>query len=252
MLAFLKRIFLFLVPFSLLFWLIHSQFESSIARSSQTAIAGFYSTDGLVFGLIIGFVIQRGWEIWTNLSESVQTEIDAIREVWKWVWYAKPALRDKAHKHLEGYISSIISEWHKGRETRRTKGVEEEIDNLRDMLSDLSVSVGPLDDQLQIAFANLIEARNRRLNFSNEHMPFILKRVLIFTDAVFILLSLFITLNNTYLDFLFTASIGLIAFTLIVVVDDLDNPFRPGTWEITTEGFEKLLKELTGGKEHVS
>ena len=65
-----------------------------------------------------------------------------------------------------------------------------------------------------------------------------------------ILLSLFIAVNNISLDYLFTASIGLLAFTLLLVVDDLDNPFRPGAWHLTTEGYEKLLGELTLTKKH--
>ena len=93
---------------------------------------------------------------------------------------------------------------------------------------------------------DLIEARNQRLNVSNEHMPIILKRIVFFTDILLIILSLFIAVNNVYLDYIFTASIGMLAFALIVVVDDLDNPFRPGTWHLTTEGYEQLLKELTG------
>ena len=77
-------------------------------------MAGFYSADGLIFGLIVAFVIQREWEIWTNLSESVRTEIDAVREMWKWSNYAEASLCEEAHKHLEKYLLLIVLEWHKG------------------------------------------------------------------------------------------------------------------------------------------
>jgi hypothetical protein len=104
--------------------------------------------------------------------------------------------------------------------------------------------MGSLGQQLQSAFTNLIQARNQRLNFSNQHMPRILKRIVLLADILLILLSLFIAVNNIYLDYIFTASIGLLAFTLILVVDDLDNPFRPGSWHLTTDGYEGLLEEL--------
>src|ERR1700690_947985 len=102
MVTIVKRTLLFLVPFSLVFWLIHEQFESVISRSPQNGLAGFYSVDGIIFGLIVAFVIQREWEIWTNLSGSVRTEIDAVREMWKWSMYAEPSLCEEAHRHLEG------------------------------------------------------------------------------------------------------------------------------------------------------
>jgi hypothetical protein len=243
--AIFKRTFIFLVPFSLLFWYIHEHFESVISRSTQNGLTGFYSADGIIFGLIVAFVIQREWEIWTNLSESVQTEIDTIREMWKWSAYAEASQCKKARKHLEGYLKSLVSEWHKGEEKNRTKKVDDELDGLRSMFVDMSLSMDTLGQQLQGAFTNLIQARNQRLNFSNQHMPRILKRIVFLADILLILLSLFIAVNNLYLDYLFTASIGLLAFTLLLVVDDLDSPFRPGSWHLTTNGYEELLAELT-------
>lgn len=249
MISILKRISIFLIPFSLVFWYIHHQFESIITRSTQNGLAGFYSVDGVIFGLIVAFVIQREWEIWTNLSESVRMEIDAVREMWKWSMYAEPALCKKAHEHLEIYLQLIVSEWHKGGETKRSEDVDKELDDLRGLLIHRSLSADGLGEQLQNAFINLVQARNQRLNFSNEHMPTILKRIVILADALLILLSLFVAVDNVYLDYIFTASIGLLAFTLILVVDDLDNPFRPGAWHLTTEGYKILLIELTRGTE---
>ena len=241
---FIKRILIFLVPFSVIFLIIHEQFESSISRSTQNGLAGFYSADGLIFGLIVAFVIQREWEAWANLSESVRKEIDAIREMWKWSSYAETPLKEEAHHHLEVYLNSISLEWHKGKEIKRSERVDIEIDSLRNMLVKMSASVGHLSQQTLNSFNNLVKARNHRLNFSNEHMPRILKRIVIFADALLIILSLFIAVNNVYLDYIFTASIGLLAFALILVVDDLDNPFRKGSWHLTTEGYKELLKEL--------
>ncbi len=239
-----KRVLLFLVPFSLLFWYIHEQFEAAISRSTASGLAGFYSADGLIFGLIVAFVIQREWETWINLSESVRTELDAIREMWMWSGHVGGELGERAHRHLEEYLRSIVSEWHSGGETARSEKVDAELDGLRGMVPLLPVGHSlslPFSD----AFVSLAQARNQRLNYSNEHMPVILKRIVVMADALFIVLSLFIAVNNMYLDYLFTASIGLLAFMLILVVDDLDNPFRPGAWHLTAEGYLTLLRELT-------
>ena len=116
------------------------------------------------------------------------------------------------------------------------------------MLVQMPTSSGNLGEQVQNAFTNLVQARNQRLNFSSEHMPGILKRIVFSADILLILLSLFIAVNNIYLDYIFTASIGLLAFALLLVVDDLDNPFRPGAWHLKTDGYEALLEELTNSK----
>jgi hypothetical protein len=240
-----RRILYFLVPFSLVFWVIHRQFETTISRSTQNGLAGFYSADGVIFGLIVAFVIQREWEIWTNLSESVRTEIDAVREMWKWSAYADESTQKEVQNHLQAYLRAVVTEWHTGGEAERSESVERELDGLRKLFMQGTLSERGWSAYLQGSFTNLIEARNQRLNFSKEHMPGILKRIVIMADALLILLSLFIAVNNIYLDYIFTASIGLLAFALILVVDDLDNPFRPGAWHLTTEGYEALLSELT-------
>jgi hypothetical protein len=250
MIAILKRVLVFLIPFSLAFWFIHDHFESAISLSTQNGLAGFYSVDGIIFGLIVAFVVQREWEIWTNLSESVWTEISAMQELWKWcACCVEVSLCKKAHEHLKSYLRLIISEWNMGGKKRRnekiSKEVDRELDGLRNMLADMALSMGSMGGLLQTAFVNLIQARNQRLIFSNEHMPGILKRIVTLADVLLILLSLFISVNNIYLDYIFTASISLLAFTLILVVDDLDNPFRPGTWHLTTEDYQTLLAEFS-------
>ncbi|MBV9349864.1 MAG: DUF4239 domain-containing protein [Patescibacteria group bacterium] len=245
-----RRILLFLIPFSVAFWFIHEKFEATLVRSIQNGLAGFYSVDGIIFGLIVAFVIQREWEIWTNLSEAVQTEIDATREMWKWSAYAEPSLSEKAKSHLETYLRLLVEGWNKGEVRTRSPEIDAELDKLRSLLASMSLSMENLGVQLRNAFTNLVQARNRRLNYSNQHMPGILKRIVVFTDILLIILSLFIGVNNLYVDYIFTASIGLLVFTLIIVVDDLDNPFRKGTWHLTTEGYENLLLEIERLKTH--
>ena len=100
----------------------------------------------------------------------------------------------------------------KRRRNKRTERVDIELDHLRGMLVKMSVSMGRLSNQPLSAFNNLVKARNQRLNFSKEHMPTILKRIVVFADALLILLSLFIAVNNITLDYIFTASIGLLGF----------------------------------------
>jgi hypothetical protein len=245
MLLIIRRVLYFIIPFSAVFWLIHEQFETIISRSTLNGLSGFFSADGIIFGLIVAFVIQREWEMWINLSESVRAEIDAVREMWKWSMHADGSLCEEAHQHLENYLTLIVAEWNAGHVKKRNAAVDAELDGLRGILASMSSAAGNLSFPLQNAFTNLVQARDLRLNYSNEHMPSILKRIVIFADILLIILSLFIAVNNVLLDYIFTGAISLLLFSMILVVDDLDNPFRPGAWHLTTAGYEALHKELT-------
>ena len=93
-------------------------------------------------------------------------------------------------------------EWHRGREEERSKSVDAEIDSLRNMLAHMSLSMGSLGGHIQSAFIDLVRARNQRLNFSDEHMPGLLKRTVTSAGVFFIILSLFIAVGNVYLDYM--------------------------------------------------
>jgi hypothetical protein len=42
----------------------------------------------------------------------------------------------------------------------------------------------------------------------------------------------------------FTVSIALLAFSVFLVLDDLDSPLYPGLWHLTPEDYERLLAKL--------
>lgn len=241
---FIKKVLYFIVPFSAIFFLIHWNLETVISRSTLNGLSGFYSADGIIFGLIVAFVIQRQWEMWIKLTESVWTERDAVRELWHWSELIEGSARADIQAHVEAYLSLIVSEWQNGNVHKRSRAVDGELDALRRILSEATPAMGPAGFQAFTMFSQLVSARDKRLNLSNEHMPTILKRIVIFADVLLIIQSLFIAVDNMMIDYVFTAAISMMAFSLILVVNDLDNPFRRGYWYITTEAYESLLEEL--------
>jgi len=75
-------------------------------------------------------------------------------------------------------------------------------------------------------------------------LAFWLKNTLIFADVLLIFLSLFIGVKNPWIDYIFTLSIGVLAYTIYIVIDDLDNPFRPGAWHLTPQDYKMLLGDI--------
>ena len=98
--------------------------------------------------------------------------------------------------------------------------------------------------QLLHLFNELIRSRDKRFDQSLSHIPHILKHTLIFADVLLIVLSLFIGVKNPFVDYIFTVSIGVSAYTIYIVIDDLDNPFRPGSWHLTSDDYRILLDEI--------
>ncbi len=59
-----------------------------------------------------------------------------------------------------------------------------------------------------------------------------------------IILSLLIGVRNPLLDYIFTVSIGVLAYTIYLVIDDLDGPFRPGAWHLSSNEYKILLERI--------
>ena len=68
--------------------------------------------------------------------------------------------------------------------------------------------------------------------------------MLTFATTLTIALSLFIGVRDVWLDYIFTGSIATLAFTIYTVIQDLNQPLRPGGWHLTTRDYERLLARL--------
>jgi hypothetical protein len=93
-------------------------------------------------------------------------------------------------------------------------------------------------------FSDVLRHRENRLHYSHRPMPKVLKSTVLLADVLVIGLSLLIGVRHMWLDYVFTLSIALLAFSVYLVLDDLDDPLRPGLWHLTPEDYRRLLNIL--------
>ncbi|HMK50617.1 MAG TPA: hypothetical protein VK435_11235 [Thermodesulfovibrionales bacterium] len=244
------RIFLFLSAFSLVFWLIRTADHGKMLLVDLQDLGGIpwlYSAICLIFSILAAFTIQKEWEHWDDLVTAIKGELDTIRELWKWSQHLAGGSRDDISNCLENYLTALLADWP---ETRRADGRsagENVLDVLRRTIVELPSGTGRTQ-QLAL-FEELIRNRDKRTDQSISHIPQVLKNTLIFTDILVIVLSLFIGVRNPFIDYLFTVSIAALSYTIYIVIDDLDNPFRPGSWHLTSFEHHLLLDKIRLGRD---
>jgi hypothetical protein len=91
---------------------------------------------------------------------------------------------------------------------------------------------------------DLLRHREFRLHSGQRRMPPVLKWTVGFADGLVIVLSLFVGVKHLWLDYLFTLSIAMLTYVVYLVIDDLDDPLRPGIWHVTSKRYERLLAQL--------
>ena len=244
------RIFLFLSAFSFVFWLIRTADHGKMILLDLQDLGGIpwlYSAICLIFSILAAFTIQKEWEHWDELVRAIKGELDTIRELWRWSNHPLREARRDICSCLENYLASVLTEWPTANQADGDASGERVLDVLRKTIVELPSGTGRTQ-QLNL-FEELIRNRNMRIDQSISHIPQVLKNTLIFTDVLVIVLSLFIGVKNPFFDYIFTTSIAVLAYTIYIVIDDLDNPFRPGSWHLTSNEHQLLLNKIRGAHE---
>lgn len=240
---FIPKIILFSIIFSLVFWLMRTIDHGRILLLDLRDLGGIpwlYSAICLIFSILAAFTIQKEWENWNHLVESIKGEADAIRELWLFSRHLSNDIKENILKCIKDYLSTIQGEWPIMKQGKRSEPEEIILDVLRNEIARLTEGKG----RMAPLFNDIVRNRNRRLYQSAIHIPHILKNTLIFADVLLILLSLFIGVKNPWIDYIFTLSIGVLAYTIYIVIDDLDNPFRPGAWHLTPQDYKMLIDDI--------
>jgi hypothetical protein len=244
----IKKLIPFLIIFGVIFYFIrtNSLYNTRLLIENIDGIPYLYAVVGTIFGLLAGFAIQQEWEEWNALTEAVRGEVDGLEKLYLWSSNFPADIKDPIHANIKKYLSLIVSEGWKYTGAGKKSPIIEEV------ITDLNNSIYCLFDQapqlMPTSFALLsivMNNRSSRLQHSAEHMPPILKNTLQFAAFLLIGLSMFIYVRDIALAFLFTASIAALAYSIFLVLIDLDNPLKPGDWHITTDDYQALLKKIS-------
>jgi hypothetical protein len=207
-------------------------------------IPALFGSVSAIFSIVAAFAIQKEWENWDALSEAVNGEVDSLEKLYLWSNNFPTTIKHPIHENIKKYISLVIKNW---AATERGMKTTETDDALMAMNNDIyrifQEAPGLMPTSFSL-FSNVMQYRSYRIQDGGRHMPRILKNTLQFAAFLLIFLSMFIGIKTIWLAFMFTASIATLTFSIFVVLLDLDNPLRPGSWHLTTKDYEDLLVRI--------
>ena len=239
-----KKLIFFVVFFSSIFWIFRTVDSGKILFVDLSELSGLpwlYSSIGLIFSLLAAFTIQKEWEHWNELVEAINGEVNALRELLLRCRHV-PECAESIVVHTEHYLSHVLEYWPTISSGIRSEEGDRIVSLLRSDIMEESPESGKV--LLLPLLDDIIRCRNKRIFQSRSHIPRILKNTLIFADVIMIVLSLFIGVRNPMLDYIFTVIIGVLAYTIYLVIDDLDSPFRPGAWHLSFDEYAVLREDI--------
>ena len=243
----LKKLLPFLLVFSIIFYFLRTNdaYNTKVLIADLGGIPWLYAAVSTIFGIIAAFSIQKEWESWNNLVYAVKSEVDGLEKLHIWSKSFPNELRVKVHTHIVSYLQLLTEEgWHFNERGIRSPQVESVFDQLNEDVFEISSIAPQLMSTSFALLSRILDSRSKRLLYSSQHTPALLKSTLRLGAFLLIGLSLFIGVKNFWLAYVYTASIASLSFAVFVVLYDLDKPLSPGDWQVTTKDYEELLHRI--------
>jgi len=214
-------------------------------RLANDSAGWLYSEIGLIFGVFAAFTIQAQAKEWDELLRAIREEVNSLRRL-LWLSYNLPPQKaQKVNISIFNYLDHIVHEGWKNIDCgHRSPQLEASIRLLQEDVFDLFKSNHSYAPTAEALIRSVFESREERMFYSAKRTPMLLKGTIYMGGLMMIILSYFIGVSNIWIDYIFTGSIALLIILIVLVIEDLEHPYRPGHWHITQDAYQSLLEEV--------
>ncbi|MEU0005274.1 hypothetical protein ABZ079_13500 [Streptomyces sp. NPDC006314] len=205
---------------------------------------------GVVYAIVLGLAIAGVWEARSSAQDHVQSEAQALHEIWERVRVYPPDIRDRVRDDVDAYAGYVVhTEWKTmahdesvtDRGTELLRRVRQDVTDYQPRSDFEAQAYQPLLDQTAAAD----QARNARADSTEPTMPPVvwwgLLAGAVITIGMVFALQIRRTKRELVLAGLFSATIAFMLF----LIWDLDAPYSRGI-AVTAEPFLKLFPNVTG------
>ncbi len=246
-LKFSSRITVFTILFTVVFYFLHVSdfYNQRVIMADLGGVPWLYASLGTLFSIIAGFIMQKEWENWNNLVDAIKGEVETLRELWLWSRQFSTEFRCTFEKAIKDYLRSMIDfGLMQSERGKRNPNIEESLSAFYDTMFDTFQRYPEFAATTFSIYTKLISYRSQRIRYGAHHIPPSIRRMFLFSTSLMTFLSFFIGIKNIHLDYMFTLAVALLTFIIYLVIDDLDNPFTPGSWHVTNDDYKELLADM--------
>ena len=228
--------------------LVQRRFRTEVLRRHNDVAGYLFSAVGILYAVLLGFVVIVVWQKYDATIDNVQHEVDAAGDLYHIVDGLPAPVRESVRRDIAAYAHTLISiEW-PAMEADATVP-----DTGAKLLDDASYRIDDFDpatqrqiNAQQAAIADsqrLVDARRERLIRTEPAVPSILWFALIAGALAMVSFCYIFGVENRPAQLLMTAIlVGLIG-VLFVVIYEFAGPFS-GSVTISSEGWTYLAQRL--------
>ena len=210
----------------------------------------FYTVFGVLYAIIIGFILIATLDKFDNLKRSIDSEINEIQNVRVLLKYFSDSQKEvinNVRKALLSYVNSIHSiEWEKMMEKVSLPEFSSELENVIGSVSHLKSE----DENDSIALTSIIntlsgltECRTKRIYLSKEEVPPPIMKLLIFMSIILVSGFIIMGVQNFWIHIFMVWSLSTTLQLIINLLTDLNTPFE-GIWVVEKNHYQGIIGSI--------
>ena len=212
-------------------------------------VAGFvFSVIGVLYAVVLGFVVVVVWEKFDAANDHVQVEAAAASDLYRTVGGLDPAFGAKVRQQLEAYAHHEIDvEWPlMARNALPHAGLASGLEGILHEVTHYQPKSASQIDVHQLALADaerLLDARRQRISDTEPSVPELLWFALISGAAATLGFSYLFGVENRRAQLVMTAILAGVIAILFVVVHEFDSPFS-GTVGVSDVAWNDFVARI--------
>lgn len=216
--------------------------------SDVGGLSAFATVFGTLYGIMTAFIVFEVWAQYNKISQIVGQEALGLERLFrlalnfkndKFAQDIKRAIKSYANLIIEGKFKKLGQ----GERNTATSSVFRKITKVIQEIKLGSDKDRVVFDHLIRHYEELSKIRTERVDQSLIRLPGLLKYFLYISSFVTLLVFIVMPFSNLVFSFLVIGVLTFIVSMILLIVEDLDNPFI-GYWNITPEPFERALKHI--------
>lgn len=220
-------------------------------RIENNEVAGFiYGTLGVVYAVLLAFVVIVEWESLTSAEHVVQNEANALIDLARNTRAWPDSVQANMENVVQRYVRLVVNEeWELMKHGIESETAHQAIHQIWDAVGSLKAETPEQVARLPMVIQKINDAndqRRLRLLATREGIPTVMWVLLIGGGIVTISFTFLFGTKHVKLQMYKTAALaGMVSFVLFLVML-LNKPFSSGM-SVNNESFKHILEHLEGG-----
>jgi hypothetical protein len=223
------------------------RFKSDVLRKHNDVAGFLFSAVGVIYAVVLGFVVVVVWEKYDTTVANVETEVAAVSDLYRTAAGFSDPARSEIRRELATYTDEIIhTEWP---QMQRRVIVQKDLTLLETLARQIDTyapkTAGQANAQQMgmTQLTRLFDARRLRLIQSAPSVPMVLWFALIAGALAMLSFAFLFGVENRGAQLVMTAILAGLVAVMFIVISEFDEPFN-GSVRISNDAWVLLQRHL--------